>query len=739
MKLASAAIVLCLAVATAPAAPVKSAPAPTDEDCLTCHEDPAAKRANGTSVFVAKDRFSASVHGQAGLACVDCHADLAKTHDFPHKERLKKVDCAACHDSAGASHPFHPEIARAAEGKGKAQVDCTDCHGSHEITPVRDPGFRFTPERQALACGSCHDEIRDHFVSSEHGKALASGSKPAPSCLSCHQKAVTAGSGITLSALKKKQEDLCLSCHLYDASVKARAAPAAGFIASFQHSVHGMALQRGDTRAPNCVDCHGAHEERHGFDTSSPVNKMRVQDVCGKCHSPENRQFSASVHGAAIKRGLRDAPACTDCHGEHSILSPKDPRSPVAAANISARVCTPCHGSLELTEKYNLPANRAQTFADSYHGLASRGGSVEVANCASCHGAHDILPSSNPDSRVNRANLATTCGASGCHPGANARFGTGKVHVVETRKEEPILYWIATLYVTLIVVVVGGMLGHNLLDFLRKARHQLQIRRGEIFEPPAGRGLYLRMTVSERLQHGALAVSFVLLVLTGFMLRYPESWWVAGIRRLSNRAFDLRSLIHRASAVVMVAASLYHVGYLLFTPRGRRLLRDLWWRPSDLRDAIGLVRYNAGLSKEKPRLDRFSYIEKAEYWALVWGTLVMAVTGTIMWFDNTFIGLLTKLGYDVSRTIHFYEAWLATLAILVWHFYFVIFNPDSYPMNMSWLTGVLTEREMEEEHPLELQRLREAGASPSPAGSPPAETRSGSTSEQEPTGAGPEA
>jgi cytochrome b subunit of formate dehydrogenase len=738
LKFVLAAFAICLATGPLAAAPEKTSPAPPNEDCLTCHEDPAAKRANGTAVFVAKDRFSASVHGQAGLACVDCHADLAKTHDFPHKERLKKVDCAACHDSAGASHSFHPEIARAAEGKGKAQVDCADCHGSHEITPVKDAGFRFAPERQAQACGNCHIDIRDNFVSSEHGKALAKGAKPAPSCLFCHQKGVTAGSGIALSALKKKQEDLCLSCHLYDESVKARAGPAAGFIASFQHSVHGMALQRGDTRAPNCVDCHGAHEERRGFDTSSLVNKMRVQDVCGKCHASENRQFSASVHGAAIERGKRDAPACTDCHGEHSILSPKDPRSPVAAANVSARVCTPCHGSLELTEKYNLPANRSQTFADSYHGLASRGGSVEVANCASCHGAHDILPSSNPASRVNRANLAKTCGASGCHPGANARFGTGKVHVVGTRKESPIIYWITTLYVILIVVVVGGMLGHNLLDFLRKARHQLRIRRGEIVEPPAGRGLYLRMTVSERLQHALLMVSFVLLVLTGFMLRYPESWWVAGIRRLSNRAFDLRSLIHRVSAVVMLATCFYHLGYLLFTPRGRRLLRDLWWRPSDLRDAIGLVRYNVGLSKEKPRLDRFSYIEKAEYWALVWGTVVMAVTGVIMWFDNTFIGLLTKLGYDVSRTIHFYEAWLATLAILVWHFYFVIFNPDSYPMNTAWLTGMLTEREMEEEHPLELERLREAGANPSPAGSP-AETKSRSTSEKEPPGAGPEA
>jgi predicted CXXCH cytochrome family protein len=718
VKLASAAILLCLAAARVTAEPVKSSPAPTNEDCLACHQDPAAKRANGTSISVSKDKFAASAHGQAGLACVDCHADLAKTQDFPHKEKLKKVDCAACHDSVGAAHPFHPEIARAAEGKGKAQVDCADCHGSHEIAPIKDPGFPFTAERQPQACGSCHDEIRDHFVSSEHGKALASGSKPAPSCLSCHRQGVTAGSGLEASALKKKQEDLCLSCHLYNESVKARAAPAGNFIASFQHSVHGMALQRGNLRAPNCVSCHGAHEERHGFDTSSLVNKMRVQDVCGKCHSKENREFSASVHGAAIERGKRDAPACTDCHGEHNILSPKDLRSPVAAANISARVCTPCHGSLELTEKYNLPANRSRTFADSYHGLASRGGSVEVANCASCHGAHDILPSSNPSSRVNRANLAKTCGASGCHPGANARFGSGKVHLTGTRKESPILYWIATLYIILIVVVIGGMLAHNLFDFLRKSRHQLRIRRGEIVEPPTGRGLYLRMIVSERLQHIALMVSFVLLVVTGFMLRYPESWWVAGIRRLSSRTFDLRSLIHRVSAVVMLATCFYHLGYLLFTPRGRQLVRDLWWRPSDLRDAIGLVRYNVGLSKEKPRLDRFSYVEKAEYWALVWGTLVMAVTGIIMWFDNTFIGLLTKLGYDVSRTIHFYEAWLATLAILVWHFYFVIFNPDSYPMNTAWLNGMLTEREMEEEHPLELERLRESRASSPPSESP---------------------
>jgi cytochrome b subunit of formate dehydrogenase len=136
------------------------------------------------------------------------------------------------------------------------------------------------------------------------------------------------------------------------------------------------------------------------------------------------------------------------------------------------------------------------------------------------------------------------------------------------------------------------------------------------------------------------------------------------------------------------------------------LLRDILPKIQDLGDAIAVMKYNLGISKIKPRLGRFSYVEKSEYWALVWGTIVMAVTGIIMWFDNTFIGMFTKLGYDVSRTIHFYEAWLATLAIIVWHIYYVIFNPDAYPMNIAWLTGTLTEEEMEEEHPLELEAIK---------------------------------
>ena len=140
----------------------------------------------------------------------------------------------------------------------------------------------------------------------------------------------------------------------------------------------------------------------------------------------------------------------------------------------------------------------------------------------------------------------------------------------------------------------------------------------------------------------------------------------------------------------------------------KELLRDLLPVRKDIDDAIAVMRYNLGFATEKPRFSRFSYIEKSEYWALIWGTFVMGVTGVILWADNVFLGILTKLWWDVARTVHYYEAWLATLSIIVWHFYFVIFNPDTYPINLAFWKGTLTEEEMEEEHPLELEKLRAA-------------------------------
>jgi cytochrome b subunit of formate dehydrogenase len=97
-------------------------------------------------------------------------------------------------------------------------------------------------------------------------------------------------------------------------------------------------------------------------------------------------------------------------------------------------------------------------------------------------------------------------------------------------------------------------------------------------------------------------------------------------------------------------------------------------------------------------MGRFTYVEKAEYWALVWGTVIMGITGLFLWFENLAVDLFPKGLLDVFLVIHYYEAWLAFLAILIWHLYATIFNPRVYPMNPSWLTGKMPERVFLVEH-----------------------------------------
>lgn len=216
---------------------------------------------------------------------------------------------------------------------------------------------------------------------------------------------------------------------------------------------------------------------------------------------------------------------------------------------------------------------------------------------------------------------------------------------------------------------------------------------------------YLRWTQNERIQHWTLAVSFILLVITGFALKYPESWWVrsfAGIEWL----FDLRGLLHRIAGAVFLALGVYHVVYLAATERGRRLWSAFIPRMQDLRHFTQNIGFNLGLRKQAPQFDHFSYMEKAEYFALLWGAVIMGVTGLMLWFENITLTFFAKWVIDLVTVIHLYEAWLATLAIVVWHFYYVIFNPDVYPLNTSMVDGKISEKEMRDEYFMEWQRLQ---------------------------------
>ncbi len=610
-----------------------------DQDCLGCHSDNTlTKDVNGkqASLFVDGSKLKHSVHGSM-FACVDCHKDVTS---LVHEAPPKKIACAQCHADAqeAYSHSLH---AKPASLKNTQAANCQDCHGgAHEILAADDAKSPVNHANIPSTCGRCHGQ---KFLMESNGES------------------------------------------------------AQPFI-SYQESVHGRAIENGSQKAAVCTDCHGAHGILPASDTRSPIYKASVPATCGKCHTQIENTFNQSIHGQAIARGNQLAPVCTDCHGIHSIKSHADPNSPAAEQNLSRDTCARCHEGVRLSQEFGVPGNRVASYFDSYHGLAAEGGSVVAANCSSCHGVHDILPSSDPRSTINKAHLDATCGK--CHKGVTQKFTLTRVHQEDGMHPRDIgsiaVRWVRLIYVVLILLVIGAMFLHNAIIWRSKT-----IAKRKIQNP-----FMTRMTANQRWQHLILLTSFIILVITGFALKFPNSW-LAEVLAMSEK---LRSMTHRVAGVVLIAAGIYHVFYLAATREGRRLIWDFAPRPRDAFDAWGTMLYYLGLSKERPKFGRFSYAEKAEYWALVWGTALMGVTGVMMWAKVWVGNLLARWWVDVATAIHFYEAILATLAIVVWHFYQVFLDPDVYPMNWAWWDGKMPVEHYRHEHGLDAEALAEADA-----------------------------
>lgn len=564
-------------------------------------------------------------------------------------------------------------LALVVAGMGAAAVaalpdsHCMDCHGDESLTKEDASGREISM-----------------FVNLAKIRASAHATN---SCVSCHTDLTEQHPDDEISAKPVN----CSACHEKQS-------------ATYGASVHGLALAAGTPGTANCQDCHGTHEVVSPKFIASPLHVSRQAQMCGECHDQAARDYAESIHGTALAAGVRDAPTCTDCHYEHRIVSfvGTKPRT------ISEDVCSRCHASERLNTRYNLPRDRVKTFFESYHGLASQYGSTVAANCGSCHGYHKVLPSSDPQSMVHPANLVQTCGT--CHPGATERFVSGKIHVdltSSTRGDDlggAINWWVRRIYLVLIVGVVGAMLVHNLLLLVKKVKAHMG---------SAGRPI-LRMNLSQRWQHAVLAVSFIILAITGFALRFPDSWlaWLMGSSE------PIRRWTHRIAGVVLLLVGLYHIIYVILTPAGRKLVKDFMPTMKDISDVWQAVRYLFGLSPDKPKIGRFGYAEKMEYWAVVWGTVIMGVTGLMIWLKMDVTAWLPRWAVDVALTIHYYEAILACLAIIVWHFYHVMFDPDVYPLNLACWDGKVSQHWHEEEHPLDsaaMETVPSVEAKPAPA------------------------
>jgi cytochrome b subunit of formate dehydrogenase len=522
-------------------------------------------------------------------------------------------------------------------------------------------------------CSTCHDQ-RQKVEKSAHAGL------PCGACHESHDK-YPHPAGIA--------KPVCTSCHRDQAG-------------DYALGVHGQARKNGNEGAPDCALCHGSAHEL--LPPKSQAFRAAVPETCGMCHSEVVGQFRASVHGQALARGINQAPLCTDCHGEHKILKHTNQASPVNVAHIRD-TCGSCHGDVRLTRKFGLPSDRLVTFDSSYHGLAAKAGSQTVANCASCHGVHNILPSSDPRSTVNARNLPQTCGQ--CHPGAGTRFAISQVHLTEGKAEPAALRWVREFYLLVIPVTIGLMLLHNGGDWLRKViRLRFRAGSGDFAarpsSPPHGE---LRMLPFERVQHAVLAISFLTLVWTGFALRYPDQWWARPLLMMEGTR-SMRSLIHRIAAGVFMAVTLTHLVSIVVSRKLRAHWKEMWPKTNDPREALSNFAYNLGLGSEPPGRSPHSYVEKAEYWAVAWGAVVMIATGLLLWANNLAMKLLPKIWLDVATSVHFYEALLATLAIVVWHFYPIIFDPDVYPLNTAFLTGISVKKQ---EHSGEREEARAAG------------------------------
>ena len=666
-----------------------------DAACTMCHGNQTlsmTRQGRSVSLFVDNAKFQSSVHKT--LSCSSCHTNF-NAMAIPHANNIQPVNCESCHKVEGFTESVHAK---------SGAVDCKSCHGTHEVQPVNDPTSGLTRTTVANACGKCHAEAADAYKISEHAIALVRMPQ-SPTCVNCHGAHSVLAVRNTESPLHRNNEpEFCLSCHLEDPVVRNQVRFSEHFMSGYENSVHGQKRAAGNDNAAICGDCHGVHDAENARKSSSSINKWNLADTCGKCHSDVSTTFKDSIHGLSVAQGSAESPTCTTCHGDHHIYPTQDPRSPVSRANLAGQACANCHNSVVIGQKYGIPSNRFASFSDSFHGLASRGGSLEVANCASCHGTHNIKPSSDPDSTVNAAHLTATCGQ--CHIGASGNFAQGKVHVGEiSEMGEGALYWIRKIYIIVIVVTIGLMLLHNLLDFLKRTRRRFDVRWGRRAPSRHGQKQYVRMTMLDRVQHAMLLTSFLLLAITGFMLRFPDAWWVDTIRSYWTQFFEMRGLVHRCAAALIISASLFHIIVLIFTRHGRRFAVEIFPKWGDAKDVFTNLRYLLGLSPKEPHFGRFGYAEKAEYWALVWGMVIMFATGIFLWFYNFFMGYFGKIGWDIARTIHYYEALLATLSIVVWHFYFILFNPSIYPMNTAWFNGKISEKEMKEEHPLELERI----------------------------------
>ncbi|GAB4372875.1 MAG: hypothetical protein Kow00128_21970 [Deltaproteobacteria bacterium] len=216
--------------------------------------------------------------------------------------------------------------------------------------------------------------------------------------------------------------------------------------------------------------------------------------------------------------------------------------------------------------------------------------------------------------------------------------------------------------------------------------------------------MFQRFNRNFRFQHMVMFTSVIILIITGMPLKFPEFVLSRYVVALWGGIHN-STIVHRIGAGMLIYFMIHHLLYTALSREGRRDFLLLIPMPKDVRDAVQNIRHFLGKEPEKPRFGRFSYIEKFDYWAVYWGCVIMIGSGLCLWFEEIVLKFFPKYILDVAHEMHSDEAMLATLAIVIWHFYNVHFNPDRFPGTLMWWHGQISEHELQEEHPLEYEEI----------------------------------
>jgi cytochrome b subunit of formate dehydrogenase len=631
-------------------------------------------------------------------ACTDCH--------LPHKARKETValtvsdlSCLECHSrndvfkvSGNDTISMHVDKQVLAQSIHK-NIPCVKCH-----TDIDPRLHRPCEPAGRIDCSRCHEKISEEYFASGHGEAYLEGRPEAPYCTTCHgdHNALAHNNEESLT-YRASVPTLCGTCHRKGgaATLSVKLAEENALV-DYSTSVHGRGLmEKGLLPSAICIDCHSSHLILKHDDKRSTVYDKNIPATCANCHRGIYKEFIKSVHYESRSEDEK-LPNCADCHSSHTIGEVTQDKFMLEVT----QQCGSCHHKL------------ADTYLETMHGKAYQLGYLDAAKCSDCHGAHSILAINDPNSSVGFGNIVETCQK--CHSDANERFTGYLTHATHHDPVRyPILYY-TYWAMTILLISVFTFFGIHTLMWLPRSFRQMRKRRRHEQELES-RYFVKRFTQAQRYTHIFVIVSFLLLALTGMMLKFSGMPWARFIAGLLGGAKNA-GIIHRIAAVTTFGYFAFHITTLVLYKRRtkttwRRLIfgwNSLMFNKKDLSDFVASVKWFWGLGP-RPDYGRWTYWEKFDYLAVFWGVAIIGLSGLMLWFPEFFTKFVPGWFINVATIVHSDEALLAVGFIFTIHFFNTHLRPEAFPMDTVIFTGLVPFKEYKEDRPQAVRDLQQSG------------------------------